>query len=127
MSIKYYDAPEVKRLVHTIVVGLRFNHIDPTYVYCVRSRGSKSKHTIARVHSLGKPWQLALNTHPRYLIEVIAERYDKLSQADQEKILIHELLHIPEGFSGGFRHHKGYISNKIVKRLHEYFKRHATT
>jgi len=95
MSIKYYDAPEVKRLVHTIVVGLRFNHIDPTYVYCVRSRGSKSKHTIARVHSLGKPWQLALNTHPRYLIEVIAERYDKLSQADQEKILIHELLHIP--------------------------------
>ncbi len=122
MSIKYYHAPEVKRLVNTIIAGLHFNHIDSTYVYCVRSRGSRSKHTIARVHSLGKPWQLALNAHPRYLIEVIAERYDRLSRADQERILIHELLHIPKGFSGGFRHHKGYISNKIVRQLHERFK-----
>jgi predicted metallopeptidase len=121
MSIKYYEAPDIKRLIDTIVTELEFIHINPKYVYCFRSRGSKSKRTIARVHSLEKLWQLAMKTHPRYLIEVIAERYDKLSQTDKEKVLIHELLHIPKGFSGGFRPHKGYINRKSIDKLHKRF------
>lgn len=126
MGIKYYDAPDVKQLVDTIVTKLKFTHINPKQIYCFRSRGSKSKRTIARVHSLEKLWQLALNTHPRYLIEVIAERFDKLSQTDREKVLIHELLHVPKGFSGGFRPHKGYINKKTINKLHETFKRCKT-
>lgn len=122
MSIKYYTAPDVQRLVTTIVRSLNFNHVDPTYVYCFRSKGSKSKRTVARIHSLEKLWQMALNMHSRYLIEVIAERYDRLSQTDQEKVLIHELLHIPKGFSGGFRHHKTYVTRKNINKLHERFR-----
>jgi predicted metallopeptidase len=53
------------------------------------------------------------------LIEVISERYDNLSHEDKEKVLIHELLHIPKGFSGGFRPHKGYITSRKIDVLHE--------
>jgi len=27
-------------------------------------------------------------------------------------------MHIPKGFSGGFRPHKGYINRKHVEKLH---------
>jgi predicted metallopeptidase len=124
MSIKYYEAPDIKQLVTTMIAELDFTHIDPQHIYCYRSIGSKSKRTVARIHSLEKLWQKALDTHPRYLIEVIAERYDKLDQTDKEKVLIHELLHIPKGFSGGFRPHKGYINKKTIDKLHRAFQCH---
>ncbi|MGB9134284.1 MAG: putative metallopeptidase [Candidatus Bathyarchaeia archaeon] len=122
MRIKYYEAPDVKQLTDAIVRELEFAHIDAENVYCFRSRGSKSRRTVARVHSLGKLWQQAMKTRPRYLIEVIAERFDRLSQEDKEKVIIHELLHIPKGFSGGFRPHKGYITQKAIDKLYQTLK-----
>lgn len=127
MGIKYYEAPDVKQLADAIVRELGFTHIDSQGLYCFRSRGSKSRRTIARVHSLGKLWQLAMTTQPRYLIEVIAERFDRLGQEDKEKVVIHELMHIPKGFSGGFRPHKGYITQKKIDKLYEAYKGRRTT
>jgi predicted metallopeptidase len=124
MGIKYFAAADVKQLTDAIVEDLGFAHIRSEHVYCFRSLGSKSKRTVARVHSLGKLWQQAMETRPRYLIEVIAERFDRLSQEDKEKVIIHELLHIPKGFSGGFRPHKGYVTQKSVDRLHYALKHH---
>jgi len=112
------EAPDVKRLVDEIVDSLGLFHIVPQFVYCYRSKGSKSRHTIARIHGLGKIWQDALRRQPAYIIEVISERYDWLSDENKEKTLIHELLHIPKGFSGGFRPHRGYIDRKRVEKLH---------
>ena len=112
------EAPDIKRLVDEIIDSLDLFHIVPQFVYCYRSKGSKSKRTIARIHGLGRIWQEALRKPPAYVIEVISERYDKLSDEEKEKTLIHELLHIPKGFSGGFRPHKGYINRKLVERLH---------
>ena len=88
-------------------------------MHCYRSVGSKSRRTVARIHGLGKIWQEALRKSPTYRIEVISGKYDKLSEEDKEKTLIHELLHIPKGFSGSFRPHKGYINEKRVERLHQ--------
>ena len=119
MRLKYTEAPDVKTLAGEIMDYLDFFHIVPQFVYCYRSKGSKSKRTIARIHGLGRLWQDALRKPPSYVIEVISERYDKLSDPDKEKTLIHELLHIPKGFSGGFRPHKGYVDKKRVERLHQ--------
>ena len=118
MTLEYMEAPDVKRLVDEIVDSLDLFHVVPQFVYCYRSKGSKSKLTIARIHGLGRIWQEALRRPPAYVIEVISERYDKLSDKEKEKTLIHELLHIPKGFSGGFRPHKGYIDKKQIEKLH---------
>lgn len=124
MPIKYFEAPDVKRLVDEILDSLDFFNVVPQFVFCVRSRGSKSRRTIARIHGLGRIWQEALHLPPSYIIEVISERYDKLTEAEKEKTMIHELLHIPKGFSGGFRPHKGYIDQKTVERLYRTLQKH---
>ncbi len=113
------EAPDVKMLADEISDCLDLFHVVPQFVYCYRSTGSKSKRIIARIHGLGKLWQEALRKPPIYVIEVLSERYDKLSKADKEKTLIHELLHIPKGFSGGFRSHRGYVDKRRVEKLHQ--------
>lgn len=116
--IKYREAPDVKSLVDEISECLDLFHVVPQFVFCYRSEGSTSERTIARIHGLGKIWQDALNLPSSYVIEVISERYDRLGQSDKEKTIIHELLHIPHSFAGGFRPHKGYIDHETVDRLH---------
>jgi predicted metallopeptidase len=41
-----------------------------------------------------------------------------MSSEDQEKTLVHELMHIPGGFGGGFRPHKGYVERKMVEEVY---------
>ena len=124
MPIRYVEAPDVKLMVDEIIEKLDLSYVVPESVYCYRSKGSKSRRIIARIHGFGKIWQLALGLSPSYVIEVLSERYDKLSQEDKEKTLIHELLHIPRGFKGGFLPHKGNISRQKVDKLHrEYTKK----
>jgi predicted metallopeptidase len=122
IRIKYVEAPDVKRRVEEIVNALNFIHIDSNFVYCFRSTGSRSKRVIARIHGLGRIWQAALHFVPIYIIEVISERYDTFSEDEKDKILIHELLHIPKGFSGGFRVHKGYVDQNTVDNLYKKLK-----
>lgn len=121
MSIEYSEAQDIKDLVERIVIQLHFHHIDLNEIYCYRSMYSKSRRTVARIHNLSKLWQRALKRPAGYLIEVISERYDRLSQEEKEKVLIHELLHIPKGFAGGFRPHKGNITRKKIDALHQKF------
>lgn len=118
MPIRYTGAADVKKLADEIIDRLGLFHVVPQFVFCFRSTGSASKRTIARIHGLGKIWQEALNLPPSYTIEVISERYDRLSQTGKEKTVIHELLHVPRGFAGGFRPHKGYIDERIVDDLY---------
>lgn len=115
LPIKYFEAPELKAQVDQIVEDLELYHVVPQFVYCVRSRGSKARRTIARIHGLGKIWQGVMNLPPSYTIEVISEIFDKMTPEDKERTLIHELLHIPGGFSGGFRPHKGYVNKQTVE------------
>ena len=123
MPIKYLEASDVKEKVDEIIEKLDMLHVSAQSVYCYRSKGSKSRRIIARIHGFGKIWQLALGLPPSYVIEVLSERYDKLSQEDKEKTLIHELLHIPRGFKGGFLPHKGNITRDKVDRLHREYSR----
>ncbi|MGF3522282.1 MAG: putative metallopeptidase [Candidatus Bathyarchaeia archaeon] len=123
MPIKYYNAPEIKKQVDQLAEECEFFHVVPQFVYCVRSKGSKAKRTIARIHGLGKLWQGVLNMPPAYTIEVVSEIFDKLSPEEKEKTLVHELMHIPGGFSGGFRPHKGYVERKMVEEVYAKLKK----
>jgi predicted metallopeptidase len=126
MPIEYSDAPDVKELADEITERLDFFHVVPQFLFCVRSRGSTSSRTIARIHGMGKIWQETLNLPASYIIEVISERYDRLTQEEKEKTIIHELLHVPKSFAGGFRPHKGYIDREIVEHLHKTFRKQRT-
>jgi len=121
--IEYYPAPDIRKRIDEIIELLRFDHVKPGNVYCVRSRGSQSKRIIARIHGLGRIWQQAMGIEATYIIEVISEQFDPLSRDGQDRVLVHELMHIPHGFQGGFRHHKNFVTRENVdvwfKRLQE--------
>jgi predicted metallopeptidase len=127
MRLRYTEAPDVKEAIEEIVRHLHFPHIALHSIYCYRSVGSRSKRIIARIHGLRRIWQAALKCPPTYLIEVISERYDKLDEEGRDKTLIHELLHIPKGFSGGFRPHRGYIDREQVERLYKVLREQRAT
>ena len=118
MRLHYEPAPDVAELLARIVSDLEFTHIPKDSLFCFRSHGSKAGHVVARVHSLPRIWQQALCWRPCYAIEVLAEQYDSLSIERKEKTLIHELLHIPRSFGGGFRHHKDWVTRKRVESLY---------
>ena len=118
MPIKYFPASDVKHLTDRLIQELNFAHIPSERVICMRSVGSKSRGTIARVHSFPRVWQRGLGMKAHYAIEVISEHFDDLSTTEQEKVVIHELLHIPKSFGGGFRHHKDWVTRRRVDRLH---------
>ena len=105
-----------------IIDILRFDHVKPESIYTVRSRGSKARRTIARIHGLGRIWQMAMDLEPTYIIEVIAERYNYLTPEDRDRTIIHELMHIPQSFKGGFRHHKNYVTENKVEVWYQRFK-----
>jgi predicted metallopeptidase len=112
--IQYYEAPDIQQRIETIIDILRFDHVDTKHLHCVRSRGSESKRTIARIHGLGRIWQEALRMEPTYIIEVIHEQFDYYPPAAQDRTLIHELMHIPQTAKGGFRHHKDHVTRENV-------------
>ena len=118
MQLRYERATDVSELLSSIIDKLDFSHIPKNRVYCYRSHGSKASNTIARVHSLPRIWQHALSEPAYYAIEVLAEQYDPLPFDEKKKTLIHELLHIPYGFRGGFRHHKNWVTKRRVEALY---------
>ncbi len=111
--ISYEDASDIKRKVNAIVLALDFNHVSLDRVHCIRSRGSASKNIIARCHALPKIMQKCLNTPASYIIEVISENFDNMKEDEQIKTLIHEILHIPRSFGGGFKHHNTISKRKV--------------
>jgi predicted metallopeptidase len=127
IQITYSEAQDVKDLANEIAESLGMFHVVPQFVFCVRSIGSSSRRTVARIHGLGKVWQETLNLPPYYVIEVISEKYDRMTEKDREKTIIHELLHIPKAFAGGFRPHKGYIDDQTVEDLHRTFQQQRRT
>jgi predicted metallopeptidase len=106
MKIKYISAPDIKKIAEEVVYILNWDYIPLEHVAFIRSYGSSARRTIARCHALGKAMQIGMGRKKGfYLIEVISEKFDKLSKEEKEKVIIHELMHIPKSFGGGFIHH----------------------
>lgn len=120
--IRYTRAEDVEKLARKIVEALNLKWINLNRVYFIRSFGSKSK-AIARCYGLSRIWQFAMKTRPKYIIEVISEKFDKLSEKEKIKILIHELLHIPKKFSGGLRDHRYVTERRVDELFREYLRK----
>lgn len=118
--MKYFPAPEWNSKINELVQALGMEHVQLDRLVVFKSTGSSTKRTIARIHTLPKILQLGLNTRAFYCIELITERFDKLSEEEKVKSLIHELLHIPKTFGGGFRQHD-YVCRKNVDIMYNHY------
>lgn len=119
--MEWYPAPDIQKTIRKIVVSLAMNYVDPKRIICFRSEGSTSR-ARARIWSLPRVWQQALNLPAHYIIEVIHGHFDKLSNDDQDRVLIHELLHIPKNFSGALVPHRGRNHRIDSRRVETLFK-----
>ncbi len=119
--INYEKAPDVEMIAQTIISTLSLEHLDQTRLHYYRSKGSKARRVQARIHGMGRIWFDALAMQPHYIIEVISEEFDRLQQTEKEKVVIHELMHIPSKFSGGFVPHRGKITSRTVEKMYRRF------
>jgi len=124
--LEWEEAPEVKSRVDRLVTALELGWVTKEGVVCLRSSNSRARAT-ARIWGLPRVWQLALNEEPMYVIEVISERFEKLSAGEKDKVLLHELAHIPRTFSGALLPHtrrgRGSFYSKLKGMVKDYERR----
>jgi len=118
--MKYEKAPDIETKVQEISRILELPH-DISRVLCIRSIGSKRRHTIARCHSVSRAVQTGLGIDAHYVIEVLSENFDKLPEEEKARTLIHELMHIPKAFGGGFKGHR-VVNRRAVERMYARYK-----
>lgn len=114
-KVEWENAPDVKiRLAH-LISSLNLHWIENSKIHCFRSYRSRAR-ALARIWGLNKVWQIALEERPTYIIEVLSEKFDKLSDQEMDEILLHELAHIPKNFSGSLLPH---IRKKGKRNFHD--------
>ncbi|MEM3369249.1 MAG: putative metallopeptidase [Candidatus Micrarchaeia archaeon] len=120
--MRYERAKDLEEKIKDIVEKLNINYVNIERIACFRSYGTNSRRVIARCHGLPKVMQLGMNTDAFYVIEVLSERFDRMNEEEKTKVLIHELLHIPKSFGGGFRQHD-YVNRRTVEKFYSDYKR----
>jgi len=118
--MKYMFASDIQLKAEEISKVL-FPHVDIENIKCFKSYGTSSRWTIARCHALGKLMQKAIGRQAFYVLEFLSERFDKLDEEEKIKIIIHELMHIPKCFGGGFKHHN-FVTDKNVNKYYKQYK-----
>jgi len=117
--MKYAQAPEIKKTIDLLVKELHHTHIDTARIHCIRSFDAKTR-AYARIWGMSKLFFEVAGIQPNYIIEVVAQRFDKLSEREKIKTLIHELMHIPKTFSGALLSHRGphhAINDREVEKI----------
>lgn len=123
-NLEWEDARDVTRKLKQILKVLDLPHIKFENIHCYRTNGSKSR-AYARIWSMPKIFQRALKLEPNYVIEVLAKYYDRLNEDEKSKVIIHELLHIPQNFSGALVPHrtKSRHLGKTANKLFDIYKK----
>lgn len=106
-----------------IVRVLDLDHVDIRRVRCVRVFGSRAN-ALARIWGLPPVFQGALELDPHYVIEFMVPVFDRLPREEQDRVIIHELLHIPRTFSGGIRPERSpslSINRRTVERYYRQY------
>lgn len=122
-KFNWEEAPDIKARALKLITALEMDSVLFERLFFYRSVGSKSR-AYARTWGLPKLWQNALGVEPAYIIEVISHYFDKLSLKDQDKVILHELSHIPKNFSGALiphtRRRKGSFHDKLDELIEKY-------
>jgi len=118
--MKYFPAFDLETKAKQIIRILGMRHVKEGRIACLRSQGTSTDNVIARCHGLSKVQQLGLKAEPFYTIEFITENFEKLPEDEKIKTIIHELMHIPNNFGGGFRHHD-IVNRKSVEKMYKIY------
>lgn len=123
-KFSWEEAPDIRKRALKLVTDLGLDSVLFERLFFYRSEGSKSR-AYARTWGLPRLWQDALEVEPAYIIEVISHYFDRLSARDQDKVLLHEISHIPKNFSGALlphtRRRKGSFHHKLKELIDKYF------
>src|SRR3990167_10460641 len=92
-KVEWGRAPDIKKRLEILANELNLEWLKKSRIYCFRSKNSKTNAS-ARIWGLPRIWQEALGEKPAYVIEVISEKFDNLDFTNQQKVLIHEVVHI---------------------------------
>lgn len=103
-EMKWLKAPDIKKRLKEITVKLNMDWIVHSRIFVYRSFNSTAR-AYARTWGFPKVWQMSLNEPPAYIIEVLSEHFDPLPLKSQDEVLVHELAHIPQNFSGSLLPH----------------------
>jgi len=119
-KVSWFLAPDIcKRVVH-LIKHLGLSWVKTPQIYCFRSNNSSSR-AYARIWGLTRIWQLALEQKPSYIIEVLSEKFDRLNYREQDKVLLHELAHVPKNFSGSLLPHARRGKRNFDDRVEELY------
>lgn len=123
-SLEWLESKDLEKSIKGLIISCNFKYINPERVYCYVSTGAKTR-AYARIWGLGRIFQQALEIKPAYVIEVISEKFNRLTHEQREMVLIHELLHIPKSFSGALvpHRHKGGVNDKVVREVYYQMKK----
>jgi len=124
--IRWRPALDVAQKLQKIISSIENEKLKTTRIFCVRSSNAKTQ-AFARIWGLSRIWQEVLKQEPAYIIEVISEKFDKLSDKEKDRVLLHELAHIPRNVSGALLPHrsrgKGKFKDKLKRLIYSYEKK----
>ncbi len=124
-KINWEDAKDIQKRINFLIKKVPIDWVTPKNIYAFRSINANTR-AYARIWGLGRIWQQALDLEPSYVIEVISEKFDHLSQDQKDEILLHEIAHIPKNFSGSLMPHKrrgkGNFHDKLKQMITQYKK-----
>lgn len=125
-GIDWRGAPDVKKRLLHLISTCEIAWVKSSKIHCFRSVNANTR-AYARIWGLNRVWQKALRETPAYVIEVIAEKYDRLSDIEKDKVLLHELTHIPQNFSGALMPHirrgKRSFHDKVHRLIAQYLEK----
>lgn len=120
-TIRYERADDLQARLADIVRTLGLDYIDLDKTVCLRSTGSSARRVVARCHGMSKVLQVAMGLKAFYVLEFISERFDALDERAQDETIIHEIMHIPKNFGGGFRYHDHVTAGNVRRMLESYY------